>query len=127
MKKHNPFPGQVTRQAPLDGSYDDQDNEELREVAAISEAGVVTSEVLDTGGNLVKGVHRPVLDIDMPVRLVPSSTEGHFHLHIDKPMMWDTYVDLLEALEEAGIVEKGYVTVSKRRGYTAVRLQGVTK
>jgi hypothetical protein len=72
-------------------------------------------------------IHTVVLDIDMEAKLVPSSTEGHYHLYIDKTMGWDKYVRLLEALAEAGILEPGYVGASIARGFTAVRLPWVKK
>ncbi len=71
--------------------------------------------------------HRPVIDIDLPVKVVPSSTPGHFHLFIDKPMEWETYLYLLEAMAEAGIVEPTYVSASRERGYSTVRLPWVRK
>ena len=73
------------------------------------------------------GTHRPVLDIDFPVHVVPSSTPGHFHLYLDKPMPWGKYRRLLSALESAGVIEKGYARVSEARGYTSVRLPWVRK
>ena len=72
-------------------------------------------------------MHRPVLDIDLPAALIPSSTPGHFHLYIDKQMTTSAYVRLLDALAEAGIIEQGYASVSEVRGYTSVRLPWVTK
>lgn len=66
--------------------------------------------------------HRPVLDIDFPAKLIPSSTEGHFHLYLDKEMPWSTYEKLLAALAEAGIIEEGYAKASIARRYSTVRL-----
>ena len=71
--------------------------------------------------------HRPVLDVDMPVKVVPSSTSGHCHLFIDRALSWPQYEKLLWALAEAGIVEEGYVHASVRRGHTSVRLPDVHK
>ena len=73
------------------------------------------------------GMHRPVLDIDFPAALIPSSTPGHFHLYLDKQMNFATYVILLDALAAAGVIEKGYASVSKARGYTSARLPWVKK
>ncbi len=74
-----------------------------------------------------EGVHRPVLDIDFPVHVVPSSTPGHFHLYLDKQMAAPAYMRLLDALAEAGIIEPGYAKVSNARGYTSVRLPWIKK
>lgn len=71
--------------------------------------------------------HLPVLDLDVPHRYVPSSTEGHGHLYLDTPLPWDAYVKLLRALSEAGILEYGYVDASIEKGATMVRKPGVLK
>lgn len=91
------------------------------EFTAEAEANLVTSA---TG---VGDWHLPVLDLDVPHRLEPSSTAGHSHLYIDVPVEWRTYVKLLDALADAGIVERGYVEASKAKGATMVRKPGVTK
>lgn len=91
------------------------------EFTAEGDANLVTSA---TG---VGDWHLPVLDLDVPHRLEPSSTEGHSHLYIDVPVKWDVYVKLLDALANAGIVERGYVEASKAKGATMVRKPGVTK
>lgn len=91
-----------------------------RSPATIEDAQVVSSEI----GN---GIHCPVLDIDFPAVLVPSSTEGHFHLYLEKPMTWWRYRRLLRALAYAGVIEKGYAKASIRRRHTAVRVPWLKK
>jgi hypothetical protein len=71
--------------------------------------------------NLFGPRHMPVIDFDIPVRLVPSGTPGHSHLYIDQACGEAEYFELLEALVKAGFVEKGYVSASLKRGYTSVR------
>lgn len=87
--------------------------------------------VLDCASNCnccrAKRMHMPVLDLDVPATLLPSSTPGHSHLFLDRRIFWDDYVNLLDALAACGLVEAGYVRVSKARGYTAVRLPWVRK
>jgi hypothetical protein len=73
------------------------------------------------------GNHRPVLDIDFPAALIPSSTPGHFHLYLDKQLTTTQYMKLLDALAESGIIERGYASVSEARGYTSARLPWVKK
>lgn len=75
----------------------------------------------------VSGLHAPVLDLDFPARLVPSTTEGHFHLYLDVAMTWRTYHDLLLALGRAGVLEPNYVAASLARRQTFVRKPGVVK
>lgn len=71
--------------------------------------------------------HLPVLDIDIPHKLVPSSTEGHSHLYLDVPVKWDDYVKLLRLLAQIGVLEYGYVDASINKGATMVRKPGVKK
>lgn len=72
-------------------------------------------------------MHAPVIDVDFPIAVVPSSTPGHFHLYIDKPMFWDQYVELLAALENAGIVQHGFVHHSVNRKKSVLRMPWVNK
>jgi hypothetical protein len=71
--------------------------------------------------------HIPVLDIDMPCALYPSSTEGKYHLYIDCPLTWEEYKKLLDVMAEVGIIESGFANASIAKGYTAVRLPWVKK
>lgn len=80
-------------------------------------ANLVTSHMKDAPGK-----HVVALDIDMPAQLFPSKTPGHYHLYIDKVMEWDDYVELLNALAKAGIIEQGYAAASIAKGCTALRL-----
>lgn len=73
------------------------------------------------------GWHTVMLDIDQPVRLVPSTTPGHWHLYIDVAMPWWRYRYLLKALKIAGIIEDGYYRASVKRGFTSLRLPWVKK
>jgi len=70
------------------------------------------------------GVERPLptLDVDHPCRLVESSP-GRFHLFIDVPVPWAKYVDLLRALDAAGIIEHGWAEASIRQHVSVVRLR----
>ena len=69
----------------------------------------------------------PVLDLDVPIEAVPSTTRGHFHLYIDRPMHSDQLFKLLDVMCEVGLLEPGYVEAAKIRGYTSVRLPHVKK
>lgn len=88
------------------------------------EANAVSS-VLDTRNGKV--LHAPALDIDLSCKLIPSSTEGHFHLYIDKPMTWKSYQRLLTVLADVGILERGYAEVSTRQEMTILRREGAYK
>jgi hypothetical protein len=110
---------QLARVDFKDGAYD-KSGEDLF-VPDVSTANLITSLVS------AAPMHKPVIDIDIPAKLWPSSTPGHSHLYIDIEMPWSKYVTLLTALMEAGIVEPGYVKASIARGYTAVRPPWVSK
>jgi hypothetical protein len=102
------------------GNSDEEDHSEKRTECDRDSANLISS---DCG----QGVHAPVLDIDFRCRLFPSSTDGCFHLYIDKPMAWDTYEKLLLAMQEAGILQPGFVKNSIARKATFVRPPWVKK
>ena len=117
--KENPYPGQVLRSVENFGDYTDP--RVPVEESDVEVAKIATSEVRGSGN------HKPVLDIDFPVKAIPSTTEGHFHLFIDRELSWEHYERLLHTLADVGIVEQGYVNASIDRRYTAVRLPWVKK
>jgi hypothetical protein len=92
------------------------------EVFSLDLANLVSSELKDE-----RGTHTVALDLDIPARLVPSSTPGHSHLFIDIELDWPKYERLLKALAEAGIIESGYVAVSIERQATHLRLPWIRK
>lgn len=59
--------------------------------------------------------HLPIFDIDFPCVLMPTTTEGHHHLIIDRPMSQSQYLGLLDAMVKAGIVQEGYARASRKR------------
>lgn len=115
----HPMGGQQLRHAVLDDYDNLHGGEPVSDLAA---ANVFTSEMTDGSG-----MHKLVLDIDFPVKVIPSSTEGHFHLVIDKPVTKEGLFRILWALADEGIVEEGYASSSEARGYTALRVPWVRK
>lgn len=98
--------------------YDSPDHE-YYEVEP-NEANLVSSLCED-------GLHRPALDLDLPGEIFQSSTPGHVHLYLDKPMTWPVYVNLLFALSTAGVLEPNYVTHCIRQGMSLLRLPHIKK
>lgn len=94
--------------------------ENFYEVSTLDDANLIVSLTED-------GYHAPVIDFDLPVEVVPSSTPGHSHLYINHKMTWEAYQELLVALVKAGLVEDGYVKASVARGFTSVRPPGLFK
>jgi hypothetical protein len=93
----------------------------------------LVQEQLDDKYNLVSslltnGKHAPALDIDIPCRIVKSSTEGHCHIYFDElEMSWEKYEKLLIALSDAGIIEEKYLKHSQNRKATMLRPEHVKK
>ena len=71
----------------------------------------------------VNNTHAPVIDLDLPVRLLPSRTPGHYHLYIDVEMDSSDYFELLMVMSKVGLVEEGYYEASRRKGASYVRTQ----
>ncbi len=74
-----------------------------------------------------EGDHAPVLDIDFPAELIPSSTPGHFHLYLHKRMPWDTYKRLLVALRKADIIQNEWCEMSFKREATMALKPGIDR
>lgn len=126
MSDHvNPMPGNALAFAEMLEDSDGMQTTNCQPVKSIDDANVITS--LDDNVFSSSRMHRPVLDIDFPAQLIPSSTPGHFHLYIEKAMTWPQYQVLLKALAEVGIIQNGYAQASIRRGFTAVRLPWIKK
>lgn len=71
--------------------------------------------------------HRPVLDIDFPAELIPSSTPGHYHLYLDKQIPKASYMQLLRDLARAGIIQQGFADSAIERGASSARLPWIKK
>lgn len=81
------------------------------------EANLITSALANEPGK-----HTIMLDLDVPAKLVESSTPGHSHLYIDVKLDWDRYEYLLAELNRCKIIENGYYMVSRRHKLTSLRL-----
>lgn len=89
------------------------------QVDSLAEANLVSSLC----GN---GMHKPALDLDFNAQLFRSRDIGHHHLYLDKAMSWEQYEKLLDVMAEVGLLEPGYVSASKERQQTFLRLPVVT-
>jgi hypothetical protein len=76
---------------------------------------------------LPNGNHMPVIDIDLPCMLLPSTKPGHHHLIINKEMTWGQFLNMLQAMTDAGVVQPGFNHHTRRRGRAFIRYPGVTK
>lgn len=96
------------------------------------EAQAITSIVRDEDYSaplygFYESKHRLLIDVDFPVKAIPSSTPGHTHLYIDKEVDWEQVENVLQALAAAGIVEQGYADACQDQGFTTLRLPWVKK
>ncbi|MFA5853522.1 MAG: hypothetical protein WC866_00390 [Patescibacteria group bacterium] len=48
-------------------------------------------------------------------RLVASSTEGHFHLYLDKMLSWEAYREVLCRMADAGLIERNWFRLCDQR------------
>lgn len=65
--------------------------------------------------------HYLFLDLDVPHQYIPSSTEGHGHLIIEKRLYKDVMWKILNLLKDAGVLENGFVDLAERRGAVFLR------
>ena len=102
-------------------NFDKKEYGDVDRVPALEKDANAVSSLLEDGN------HAPAIDIDLPCRLVPSSSPGKFHFYIDHPTSWFRYRVMLWAMWKAGFVEKGYYKVSAKRKATFLRKPGVKK
>jgi len=103
----------------------------LRLLAALRDAGILApSWARAAFGRWSVGkpaVMVPEFEVKAPVRLLASSTEGHFHLYFDTELTAAAHDELLDAFEEAGIIGADFRAMAKRNGTTLLIKPGLTK
>ena len=117
------------------GKHDPNDTAEYeplidREEADLERANIVSSKIRPRPfEDETKPRHVLAIDLDIPAHLVPSSTNGHYHLYVEtkEGIPHHRYMALLHALADAGIIEPGYAQVSIARGHSDLRLPWVRK
>ena len=73
------------------------------------------------------GTHAPVIDLDFSAELIPSTTEGHFHLYLNKALTPKEHEKLLKVLYEVGIIEYGFYHNSLKRKQAHVLMPGINR
>lgn len=104
-----------------------KDAESLRDIDLVTSLADIGRGGVGHTDNMYSTQHYPVIDIDIPIKVVPSSTPGHSHLYINTMLSYREYYKLLTVLAELGIVEWGYLYVFEQRGYSAVRPPWIKK
>lgn len=106
-----------------DGESDDEDGldvEKLIEELPLGNSNSVSSKIKNEPF-APAGWHLPVLDFDFNVWASESSTPGHYHVILDKPMSWEKYKKLLEVMADCGLLEQGFLNASIEREASWVR------
>lgn len=111
-----------------EGEYEGPDEDERNVVVSKAVGNVISSRIVDSFDEATgEYMHAPVLDLDFPAALIPSSTPGHFHLYLDKSMTWSQYERILKALALGGVIEQGYGEASRARKASFVRDPEIVK
>lgn len=97
--------------------YNGKDRQELQPIHDFADADLVSSEVM-----YAPGYHTLMLDIDYHCAVIPSSTEGHHHLYLDKLLEWSAVQEILEVLAKHGVIEHEYADMSIRDKATFLRV-----
>lgn len=109
-----------------------------KEVTDQEDANAVSSELMgfiDDGDWMTtqtpeakRGYHTIMIDVDVPAKLVPSTTPGHHHLYVGiDPVPWEDYEAWLKASAKIGLIEYGYLHASSNRKASFLRLPWVQK
>lgn len=102
----------------LAGAFSEKEFTEIQ----YSPAHQTTRDSFNLIGSLTEtGTHMPVIDLDIPARLIPSSTHGHHHLYIDKELTKEQYDELLFVMHKIGLIETGVYRAFCQSGLTQVR------
>lgn len=105
----------------------DEDWDDERTPSSIEDATLISSEIFRASEKREDTWHQVLLDLDIPAKIIPSSTPGHGHLYIDKVLRYEHYYNLLTALRDAGIIESGIVRQFEKHGCTTLRVPHVKK
>lgn len=87
----------------------------------LSKANLISSKVKGTTR------HKPIFDLDFEAALLPSSTEGHYHLYLDKELTNDQMERLVRVLHEIGILAQGNLNQWTRNKAQFLRVPWVRK
>ncbi len=84
------------------------------------DANLISSERID-------GKHLLMLDIDHEHYYAESSTPGHAYLVIHHELDQEAMLEILTVLGKHGIVQTGFMQATLDRGFSALRMPGVSK
>lgn len=118
----------MSRWHKVDWATDYAENrDEEDDIAADNRVPANSMAQTEVFGSKYDDVHIVQLDLDIQAALIPSSTEGNFHLVLNHHLEWDDYKRFLKVCAEVGIINQGYYTFAVARGETYLRAPWVTK
>ena len=111
--------------------YSKTDLDEMQESGETGVDPVGTSDILKANliSSRVTGYrkHRILLDIDHEAALIPSSTEGHYHLYINHLLTDEQMEKLVKVLEEIELIAPGNANQWWRHKALFLRLPWIKK
>ena len=111
--------------------YSKNDLDEMQESGETGVDPVGTSDILKANliSSRVTGYrkHRILLDIDHEAALIPSSTEGHYHLYINHLLTDEQMEKLVKVLEEIELIAPGNANQWWRHKALFLRLPWIKK
>lgn len=75
----------------------------------------------------IDGKQMPIIDLDFDHYYERSTTSGHGHLFLNRPISNFRWIVLMFALRIANVIEPGYFLWSLRRGHNQLRYPGGKK
>lgn len=104
------------------------DEDLIRETSKKNNLRIVPPEDSNLVSSLTtSGMHKPIIDLDIPHVYVPSSTDGHGHLYLNVAMSHSDFETLLVTLNHYGIVGEGSVHQLRATGVALARTPDVRK
>lgn len=94
------------------------------------DCGFVAPSERERSVQLVKpdgGAAATLFTLNVGAKLLPSSTEGHFHLYIDHETTWNKFLQLMGVMYAAGFLGLDYFQMCVQSEMSFVRKPGVTK
>lgn len=94
--------------------------------APLSKSNLMCSDVDESMYPYAVDRHFLILDLDMPVELIKSSS-GNNHLIVGHSLEQKAMLEILQVLAKHGIVQKKWVESAEKLGYASLRLPGIDK
>lgn len=122
------MPPRLWMQNDMLGRWDHTDSGEVNKSTFKDRADLGNLRFVEQGqGNLISsmvapGLHRPILDLDMPHGYVPSRSRGHGHLYLNNVVLNDAeHWLLISTLVQLKILGRGSLAQLEAHGLSLTR------